>query len=163
MTEDRLPIQADIIPVLERIAVALERLADQREYMLTEAKDAEAEDKEETGLTPGEILDVVSAVCKCDVLLKSRVMHYVWGRGAAMTALRDRLRWSQPMIARLFEMDHSSVSHGLVRFAARETWSTFDKQRWKEINRFLDNRQGISKMAEPGSPEAFKVLTDQSV
>src|SRR5258708_15044565 len=128
------PMSVELITSLTRIADALERIADQRDSMMAEVKDIEAEDKQEKGLQVGEILDVACAVCKIDILLRSRVTNYVWGRSAAMTAIRERLGWSLPMIGRLFEMDHSTVHKALVRFRQREIWSTAEHEPLADIN-----------------------------
>jgi chromosomal replication initiation ATPase DnaA len=126
----------ELTDALVRIAVALERIADQRDSVIVEADVLEA--SEIRYLTAGEIIDVVSAVVNVDILEKTRATPFVWGRYAAMTAMRERLRMTLPVIGRSLGHDHTSVLHGLVRFRDRSWWSTWDERRWTEINRLLD-------------------------
>ena len=119
------------LTALIRIAVALERIADQRDALMADTNTLEAEEQQ-LGLSPGEIIDVVSAVCVADILLKSRVAHYVWGRHAAMTAIRGRLNLSLPAIGRVFTRLHvSSERAATARFADAfvRTISTQDRHR----------------------------------
>jgi len=156
--------------ILARIAVALERIADQRDRVLADAEEIDARDRWQAKLTAGEIVDVVSAICACDITSKSRVQPHVWGRWAAMVAIKERLHLSTPQIGKeLGGLDHSSVVYGLTHFQDRSRWSTWDLRRWNEINNRLDKCQEEPTIESSGAAtggdaaSAFKLLANQSV